>query len=73
LEAFTNLEKTDMILIYSEVPGHSELAWQIYGEKFPQRILPNARTFANVVQHLRDFERFKIIKRHLAANEKIAF
>jgi hypothetical protein len=51
--AFTNLEKTDMILIYGEARGHLELAWQIYGEKFPQRILPNARTFVNVVQHLR--------------------
>jgi hypothetical protein len=40
--AFTNLEKTDMIVIYSEVPGHSELAWQSSGERFPQRILPNA-------------------------------
>jgi hypothetical protein len=43
-----------MILIY----GHLELARQIYGENFPQRILSNIRTFVNVVQHLRDFERF---------------
>jgi hypothetical protein len=70
LEAFTNLEKTDMVLIYSEAPGHSELARQIYGERFPQRILPNARTFANVVQHLRDFERFKMIKRDLGRQRK---
>jgi hypothetical protein len=39
----------------------------IYG----QRILPNARTFVNVVQHLRDFGRFE--SAILAANEKIAF
>jgi hypothetical protein len=52
--AFTNLEKTDMVLIYGKAQGHSELARRIYGERFPQRILPNARTFVNVVQHLRN-------------------
>jgi hypothetical protein len=34
--AFINLVKTNMVLIYGEDRGHSELAWQIYGEKFPQ-------------------------------------
>jgi hypothetical protein len=33
-------------LIYSEPRGYSELARQIYGERLPQRILTNARTFA---------------------------
>jgi hypothetical protein len=37
----------------------SELARQIYGERFPQR------TFVNVVQHLRDFGRFEMNKRDL--------
>jgi hypothetical protein len=55
--AFTNL----VVLIYGEARGHSELARQIYGES----ILPNARTFVNVVQHLRDFERYKMNKRDL--------
>jgi hypothetical protein len=35
--------------------GHSELTRQINGKMFPQRILPNARTFVNIIQHLRDF------------------
>jgi hypothetical protein len=48
--AFTNLEKTDMVLTCGdEAHGYSELAQQISGEKFPQRILPNARTFVNVL------------------------
>jgi hypothetical protein len=51
--------------IYSEARRHSKLARQIYGERFPQRILPNARTFVNVVQHLRDFGRFQMNKRDL--------
>jgi hypothetical protein len=46
-------------LIYGEARGHLELARKIYGERLPQRILPNARTFINVVQHLRDFGRFQ--------------
>jgi hypothetical protein len=35
---FTKLGKTDMVLIYGEARGHSELARQIYGEMFPQSI-----------------------------------
>jgi hypothetical protein len=63
--ASTNLEKTDMVLIYGEVCCHSELPRQIYNEKFPQRILSSARTFVNVVQHLRDFGRYEMNKRDL--------
>jgi hypothetical protein len=34
-----------------------------HGERFPQRILlPNARTFVNVMQHLRHFRRFEMNK-----------
>jgi hypothetical protein len=62
---FTNLEKTDMVLIYGEARGHSELARKFCGERFTQSILPNARTFINVVQHLRDFGRFEMNKRDL--------
>jgi hypothetical protein len=36
-----------------------------HGERFPQKKLPNARTFVNVVQHLRDFGRFEMNKRDL--------
>jgi hypothetical protein len=54
-----------MILIYDEARGRSELALEIYGERFPQRIVSNTRTFVNVVQHLRDFGRFEMNKRDL--------
>jgi hypothetical protein len=47
---------------HGEARGHSELAWQIYGERSPQRILRNARTFVYVVQHLRDFGHFEMNK-----------
>jgi hypothetical protein len=38
---------------------------RIHGQRFPQRILANARTFINVVQHLRDFGLFEMNKPHL--------
>jgi hypothetical protein len=60
--AFTNLEKTDVVLIYGEAGEHSELARHISSERFPQRILPSARTFVNVEQHLRNFVRFEMNK-----------
>jgi hypothetical protein len=46
--AFVNLEKADMVLVYDETRGHSELTRQIYGERFPQRKLPNARTLCSI-------------------------
>jgi hypothetical protein len=54
-----------MALIYGEAHGHLQLAHQIFGARLPQKILPNARTFLNVVQHLRDFGRFEMNKRYL--------
>jgi hypothetical protein len=63
--AFTNPEENDVVLIYGEPCGHSELMRQIHGERFPQMILPNARSFVNVVQHLRDVWCFEINKRDL--------
>jgi hypothetical protein len=43
-----------MVLICGEARGHSELARQICGETFPQKILPIPmhKIFVNVVQHL---------------------
>jgi hypothetical protein len=62
--SFTNLEKTD-------ISGERlELARQIYGEKLPQRILGNARTFVNVAQHLRDFGRFEMNKRDFSRQQE---
>jgi hypothetical protein len=63
--SFTNLEKTNIVLIYGESRRQSELVLQMYGEKLPQRILPNALTFVNVAQHLHDFRRIEMNKRDL--------
>jgi hypothetical protein len=62
--AFANLKKTDMILINGEARGHSEPTW--FTVKGYLKGYFNTRTFVNVVQHLRDFERFHMNKRDLA-------
>jgi hypothetical protein len=51
-----------MVLMYGEARRYSDLGEQSYGEKFPQKVLPNAQTFVNVVQHLRTFGRFEMNK-----------
>jgi hypothetical protein len=43
----------------------SEQAREIYDERFPQRMLSNARTLVNVGQHLRDFGCFEMNERDL--------
>jgi hypothetical protein len=55
-----------MILIYGEARGRSELALEIYGERFPKDPSQCTRTFVNVVQHLRDFGRFEMNKPDLS-------
>jgi hypothetical protein len=42
--------KSIWFLIYGETRLHTELARQIYGERLSPSILPNARTFVEVVQ-----------------------
>jgi hypothetical protein len=51
-----------MVLMYGEARRYPDLGEQSYGEKFPQKLLPNAQTFVNVVQHLRTFGRFEMNK-----------
>jgi hypothetical protein len=38
--AFTNLEKTDMVLINGEARGHSDIQASTPNLRFPQRIFP---------------------------------
>jgi hypothetical protein len=57
--------KSMWFLIYGEAREHSKLARQIYGERLSQKILSNARTFVNVVQHFSDFGCFEMTKRDL--------
>jgi hypothetical protein len=64
-----------MVLMYGEVRGHSELARQIYGERFPQKIVTSQNT--NLCKRCEAPSRFRAFRNEylttiLAANEKIA-
>ncbi|KAJ3666584.1 hypothetical protein Zmor_002021 [Zophobas morio] len=56
---YTNIERTDMVLIYAEARGNAEEARRIYMERFPQRLAPAVGTFIKNAQHLRDHGTFK--------------
>ncbi|RZC33870.1 hypothetical protein BDFB_014138 [Asbolus verrucosus] len=51
-------EMADMILTYGEARGNSSCARRIYHEPFPNRVIPNARTFPAIYQHLREADSF---------------
>jgi len=51
---FSNEEYADMQLVYGEALKNTALAIRIYRERFPNRRLPNARTFMRVDRSLRE-------------------
>ncbi|KAJ8942435.1 hypothetical protein NQ318_006238 [Aromia moschata] len=55
---FSNEEYTDMILVYGFCEGNARLCVRVYGERFPNRRLPNHTTFTAVVRRLRETGRF---------------
>ncbi|KAJ8940106.1 hypothetical protein NQ318_016022 [Aromia moschata] len=55
---FSNEEYTDMILVYGFCEGNERLSVRVYGERFPNRRLPNHTTFTAVVRRLRETGRF---------------
>ncbi|KAJ3662341.1 hypothetical protein Zmor_006695 [Zophobas morio] len=56
---FSNSEMTDMVLMYGQALRNSLEARRLYQEAFPERRLPNHKTFANVVQRLRENGKFQ--------------
>ncbi|KAJ8954292.1 hypothetical protein NQ318_005875 [Aromia moschata] len=55
---FSNEEYTDMTLVYGFCEGNARLSVRVYGERFPNRRLPNHTTFTAVVTCLRETGRF---------------
>jgi hypothetical protein len=53
MATFSNNELTDIVLTYGESQGNAALAQRMYMERFPNRRIPNVRTFLRVVQRLR--------------------
>ena len=57
---FSNAEMTDMVLMYGQALGNLLGAQRLYHETFPERRLPNHKTFAAVKQRLRENGKFQL-------------
>lgn len=55
---FTNREYADMVFVYGVADGNALLARDIYHDRFPQRRIPNARTFQNTFVRLGEIGNF---------------
>lgn len=51
---YTFQELTDMHLCYGQINGNAAEARRIYEEKYPNRNVPNKKTFTRLDQRLRD-------------------
>lgn len=56
---FENAEFADMHYMYGLADGNAFEARRLYAERFPQRIVPDARTFSSVHRRLREKGCFK--------------
>ncbi|XP_030752392.1 uncharacterized protein LOC115879638 [Sitophilus oryzae] len=56
--ACSNQEKIDMVRAYFLAGESGPEAQRVYSEKYPNREVPNAQTFLNIVQRLRDYGNF---------------
>src|SRR3978361_470164 len=52
--AYTYGEQTDMLLVLGYCQGNCLAFVRVYGERFPNRPLPNHQTFANIERRLRE-------------------
>lgn len=48
MPTYSNIEYRDMLYIYGFVDGNSEKARREYARRFPDRLVPNAKTFVEV-------------------------
>lgn len=56
---FTNAEYADMVFVYGVCNGNTVLAKDEYRRRFPNRKIPNRKTFQTVFQHLRETGSFQ--------------
>lgn len=54
MEPYSYVEYADMQLIYGEAHGNASEARRVYSNKFPNRHLPNRKTFERVDRRLRE-------------------
>lgn len=56
---FDYSEQVDMLLVYGFCECNGRQSVRVYRERFPDRIVPNHQTFANIVRRLRENGSFK--------------
>ncbi|RZB38817.1 hypothetical protein BDFB_000275 [Asbolus verrucosus] len=59
-----------MVLLYGEAGGNVQLARDLWTERFPNRRVPQGRTFISTVQHLRNHGTFNLREHILNRVEK---
>lgn len=60
MNRFELAELADMHLLYGEARGNSLLAQRLYGQRFPNRELPNHKIFVKINQNLRETGSFVV-------------
>lgn len=56
---YTYAEQTDMLLVLGYCEGNCRRSVRVYGERFPNRRVPNHKTFANIERRLRETGSFR--------------
>ena len=51
---YSYAEQVDMLLVYGFCESNGRESVRVYRERFPNRIVPNHQTFANIVRRLRE-------------------
>lgn len=59
MDAYTNSEQVDMLLVYGFCQGNGRRSARVYERRFPNRLVPNHQTFASIERHLRETGSFE--------------
>ena len=62
METYSNEEMADMHMAYGEAQGNSRQAAILYRNRFPNRNVPNIRTFTAIHRRLRETGSFKVTR-----------
>ena len=54
MNAYSNDELVDMLLVYGAADCNGHAAWRLYQERYPNRRFPYHATFASVNRRLRE-------------------
>lgn len=55
---YTNAEQTDMLMVLGYCEGNCRRSVRVYNERFPNRRVPNHKTFGNIERRLRETGKF---------------